>query len=1075
MRTVFQLFILFFFSGTLVFAQNGSRLLDQPMQLKTLNVNISTNSITATTILEMEFYNPNTVEEEGLYRFELKPGQVITDFKLDLNGTYRDGSIEEKWKARAAYNTIVGKRVDPALLQMEYYNHYSLNIYPIPAKGTRKVIITIQQVLPVENGKAIYILPLDIRDTVKAMNVAIKTGNGDEPPTIVQGLLHGQYFNHDNPGYSLLWNSGMIKVNEPLSFSILLPEQPVFCSTKKDGKTYFALRFKPGDPGDYAIHPQKVTVFWDVSVSGEKRNTAGEIDFLSAYIARYDIRQLTVISFNHIMKDTTVFYAGESMDGQLRNYLQSLNYGGATQLGLIDFSNVDADAVLLFSDGRNSFGKASPRAGHAYVFCIDASPLSDQQHLEKIIGFSGGRYIDLQKISIREAVEMAGKTKNMLAQISSPISRVTIDQDLLGMRGNLWLITGTISGDPGLLTFSYGNNYKATQERRLPYRDMGLCDGSDISKIKMLSDFDSAIRKFEWWRAIEFGKREKVVTLSTSFIVLEKIEDYVKFNITPPKDLESQCDMGQFVKSDVEKRKFLQQMTDGDILTGVVNSYNQTISWWDKSKPMISLGDMEKDQVMPVDKPVQENTISQKSSPAINNSTSDPVTYTMGAEVIVTALGITRQPKELGYSATRIRSSELTQTKVVNLQNGLTGKVSGLNVQTINNGVFGDTRITLRGIRSLTGNNQPLLVIDAMPVSLDFISRINPNDINDVVILKGNTAAAIYGQDGANGVIIVTTKKGRRNSWYYSGPAKYKLTDREEVDYMQEIRMTTYAQKMAKYRELKLDYGNTAGFYIDIAQHFYESGLTKEALPILFLAEEINVNNQQLRKAIAYTLESWKKFDEAIRVYWELLEADPGDIHLYRDLALSYYQKGDYQQAVNIFYEAITANPGYNPVDNETFKSMMLQEMNAIIAIHKDSLDLSRINKQLIRAIPVDLRITLECNAGNLGNTSVKEPSRLIISPGPDPAESLGRMINQQQSQYNLSGIKEYQVKTAVKGKYKIEVTYHDYWYSDNRSVPTLVKITTFRNFGRPGQTIEIENVIMDNQYGTIEIAEVLW
>ncbi len=66
---------------------------------------------------------------------------MITAFQLGLNGKYRNGSIEEKWKAANAYNRIVGKRIDPALLVMEYADHYSLRIYPVPAKGSRKITI----------------------------------------------------------------------------------------------------------------------------------------------------------------------------------------------------------------------------------------------------------------------------------------------------------------------------------------------------------------------------------------------------------------------------------------------------------------------------------------------------------------------------------------------------------------------------------------------------------------------------------------------------------------------------------------------------------------------------------------------------------------------------------------------------------------------------------------------------------------------------------------------------------------------------------------------------------------------
>lgn len=133
-----------------------------------------------------------------------------------------------------------------------------------------------------------------------------------------------------------------------------------------------------------------------------------------------------------------------------------------------------------------------------------------------------------------------------------------------------------------------------------------------------------------------------------------------------------------------------------------------------------------------------------------------------GTEVVVTAMGQSRQAKELGYATTKVKAAELTQAKAVNLQNGLTGKVSGLNVQTVNNGVFADTRITLRGIRSLTGNNQPMLILDGVPISLGYLNSINPNDITDVTILKSASATAIYGPDGANGALVVTTRRGSK-------------------------------------------------------------------------------------------------------------------------------------------------------------------------------------------------------------------------------------------------------------------------------------------------------------------------
>ncbi len=128
-------------------------------------------------------------------------------------------------------------------------------------------------------------------------------------------------------------------------------------------------------------------------------------------------------------------------------------------------------------------------------------------------------------------------------------------------------------------------------------------------------------------------------------------------------------------------------------------------------------------------------------------------------EVLVTALGIRRQAKELGYSATRISNALLTQGKAVNVQQGLTGKISGVNITTVNSGVFEEARINLRGVRSLTGNNQPLLIVDNIPTPLTFLSTLNPTDIQEITVLKGASASALYGPDGVNGVILVTTRR----------------------------------------------------------------------------------------------------------------------------------------------------------------------------------------------------------------------------------------------------------------------------------------------------------------------------
>lgn len=128
-------------------------------------------------------------------------------------------------------------------------------------------------------------------------------------------------------------------------------------------------------------------------------------------------------------------------------------------------------------------------------------------------------------------------------------------------------------------------------------------------------------------------------------------------------------------------------------------------------------------------------------------------------EVVVTALGVKKSTKELGYATQKINSQELIQAHVTNVASGLTGKVSGLQIQTTNNGVDPSIRINLRGNRSILGNNQALLVVDGAIVPSGFLSSINADDIESINVLKGVAASTLYGSDGSNGVLVVTTKK----------------------------------------------------------------------------------------------------------------------------------------------------------------------------------------------------------------------------------------------------------------------------------------------------------------------------
>ena len=147
-------------------------------------------------------------------------------------------------------------------------------------------------------------------------------------------------------------------------------------------------------------------------------------------------------------------------------------------------------------------------------------------------------------------------------------------------------------------------------------------------------------------------------------------------------------------------------------------------------------------------------------------------------EVVVTALGIKRETKSLTYNVQEMKSADLTAVKDANFVNSLSGKIAGVTINQSASGIGGSTRVVMRGTKSLFGDNNALYVLDGIPLSSmrtdqtesfyenpdggdsDGISNLNPDDIESVSVLTGAAAAALYGTQGANGVILITTKKG---------------------------------------------------------------------------------------------------------------------------------------------------------------------------------------------------------------------------------------------------------------------------------------------------------------------------
>lgn len=1046
---------------------------DQPVQLKTCNISIEASPFIATTVMEMGFYNPQDKEVEGFQAFALNKGQVITGFQLELNGQYRDGSIEEKWKANNAYNSIVGKRIDPAILQMDWQYNYTLRIYPIAANNSRRVKIIITQAMEESIDKLLYTLPLNFNKKTASFLLNIHV-SGNTLPVCNNGLIDKRNFTNVPENFTLTYTENNIELNKPVSFYIPLNKnQPLLCISKENNKNYFLLRYRPAVERFYSHQVKNTTVYWDVSLSGEERNIEKELAYVDQYIRVHKPLVVTFVLFNQQIKKRIVYTPADENFYTIKNLLRNYKYKGATSFTHLGIDTVKADNILLFSDGFSSFGNTLPKPATVQLNCIVSTNNYNKSYLEKIAGTSGGQIVNLVLNDIDAAIIKTEQAENFLMQCSSFGQTVKVFEQLPLVLDKTISISGNYTGDDTLV-FMYGNNSGVNKIEKFYLPGNELCNNETYRKLKMLKSYDSMMATYNWQNMVVFGVDEKVVTPQTAFLVLERVEDYIRYHIAPPKELEQKCAEMNYVYKSSYKIKAVRDFSEQEALQQAVNFYNQRIKWWDKNAELIDL----KKPVAPVATEIQV-TVAPTISAAATKTTGTVENVIISGfnsnknlqEVVVTsAMGVTRQARSTSSNAQVIRGEQLNVIRSTNLNNALAGKVAGLQIRGQSSIALGRSgNIRLRGESEFGGGSKVLYVVDG--TILPDVNDVNLDDINDITVLQGPNAAALFGPDGANGAIVISTKKARRN---YDIPrwSEYAYSSTEDVEYMNIIKKTGASEKFAVYEELENDNKKSPGFYFDMADYFFNLGYATEAMNILYNGVELCRSSTSGLTAAAYILESWKKFNDAIELYKIILKDTENKSMVQRDLALAYYQNGQYQLAVNEYYNILIAQNEYYNYNH--IKELALDEMNAVIAAHKKELDISFINTNMVRSLPVDLRVTAESSSGYIYNFRIQEPNGNVSSVNSYDVKKEGRVITAT-GYYGYGSVNEYAVKKARSGRYHIKIDSYETETNGEGKIPVYLRTIVFKNFQQENQQIQVQNISLDNQYGTVETGSIDW
>ncbi len=1077
-----KLFILLL--STLVFYTRSQAQVktESPVQVKSMHIKIASAQTDAQTDIEIVLYNPNERILDGEFQFSLNKGQVVTGFTLDVNGHQRQGVITDKQKARVAYENTIRRRIDPGLLELTEGNNYRVRVYPVAPHATRTITISISQLLELSNHELRYSLPLRTPGSVEDFLLDIESPANLSSPISRSGIIESLKFSRNGDLHQLHLQQKMDEIKQGISFSVPLENGKSFTSME-DGCTdkRFIASVEPVLPVTGKISISSATIFWDVSTSSSNRNINKEIDLLEQYIFTNNIRSVTLVTFSNTIHLVKTWDIGNATLRDIKTFLRMQTADGGTQVGKLDCTKFNSDVFLLFSDGISNYGTDKMKLTSRPVYCINSAPGADFVMLNRIASESGGKYIDLVSADITTSLNALNQPLVKVLKIDG--TKTTADLIATGniANGEL-LITGKTKLDQDSILIIYGINGKEAGDQWVVIRKDELRSTDFFNKITMLNQLDmmqqAPVVTDESLQS--FAKKFPVVTKATSFIVLDNLQDYINYDIVPPAELAEQYQQQVYVVNERKKQKEEAKKNEElQNLQQLVPYYNNRIRWWSKNEPLIDLASLEKKPVPSLavaaddknkedenaNSPRQQNVLANKGQPGVavfgaNN--------TLNEVVVTTAYGIKRSSRSVSSNAQVVGSEQLNTIRQTNINNALAGKVAGIQLRGVSSvALDGNNTIRLRGESSLGGSSAAIYVVDG--TILPNANDINTDDIEDVTVLQGPSAAALFGQQGQNGAIVITTKRGRRPSVNNSNqPVRYK--DLDDMDYLYELKSVPLNQRYDRYLEMKDTLGDRPSFYFDVAAYLYQVGKKTEAIRVLSNLMEISKEDHQLLRATGYVLEDWKQYDEAIAVYEKVLAMKEEEPQSYRDLALAHYKRGDYQQAVDLLYKIITKNWEQYEARYAGLRGIMLNEMNAIIAIHKDKIDLSGVNPAVIKALPVYLRITIDWNKDETDiDLHVIEPGGAECYYQNHETVNGGRISEDFTQGY---GPEEYQAKNALGGKYKVLVNYFGDRYQKLKT-PSFIRVSVFKNFGKPEQSFTSDCLMMDNQTGKVEIETV--
>ena len=955
----------------------------QPIRLSALDIQVRMRGFVARTTLDLTFDNPNARVLEGEFVFPLAAGQTVAGYALEVNGAMREGVVVDKQTARVAFEETTRRQIDPGLAELTAGNVFRTRLYPIPAQGSKRVRLHIESTLTDSGSAWRYSLPMSFADPVAHLHVRAESPLGASAP-LVDAVAGDPALKFERT--ESFWVAELTREN-------VRPQKELAFRIPKSGSNNSS-QVEAADPLDPAwrsviakvdsglpkgaapiSQPRRIALFVDASASARDRDLERETVALGAYLQTLSATDIALVAFRN---DADPVQNLSVRNGDARAILAAiaaLPLDGGSSYGAIDLRGLGAvDQVLIIGDGLSNFGADQARlvadnGRTPPVFVLHAAQRADHARLARLARSGGGQLIDLTAHTPAQAVHIlqqrawrllsSAVTAGDCRELSPPAparagASLTLSARCRG-KAQLQLRFGHGAGKDVVRTLEIGVAEAASGE---------LANSVHRLWAQAWIDQLNASAKPDATAVSALAKRYGVVTRDTSLLVLDRIEDYVRYRVEPREpELRSEyrrqlalqpktvADPGLSARLTVLAQRW-QQFRDYHAasypgIESVLGSMADTefYAWGNASDKAWAAGRAEAQALKTRATDLVERWLGEGSAPASRARWEREAAHTVFA-----------------IEALRARREQLPAAMA-------TGK-SDLSL-VAGNAIGEDT------LGRLDSDDRNLARQRGAPAAQPATAPSETPALSDA---NGYASADLRTVAAASGATPVPEPReqekivGERKDEVAYKPAESTLTASIELTgwnpdtpYLAAIRAAR--DPYAAYLQARELNGKTPSFYLDVADYLRdEAKSARLALRVLSNLAELDTENTALTRVLAYRLAQWALYALAVPQFELALAQRAEEPQSYRDLALALSRapQPDARRAVELLWHVARSEWNGRFPDIEL---IVLHELNDVLAgtarVTPADLATLGIDQRFLDPVAVGLRVVLSWDADN--------------------------------------------------------------------------------------------------------------